>query len=157
RAMGEKTAARAAMKAAGVPIVPGVVEPIDDRKELQRVAREAGYPVMLKAAGGGGGKGIRIVHAESELLASFERARSEAQNAFKRCAVYLEKFLPDAHHVEIQVVADAHGHVVHLGERECSMQRRHQKVIEESPSPLMTPQLRAAMGKAACDAARAVG
>ncbi len=157
RAMGEKTAARRTMKSAGVPVVPGVVEPIEDPKELVRIAREVGYPVMLKAAGGGGGKGIRIVHAEAELLSSFERARSEAQNAFKSSAVYLEKFLANAHHVEIQILADAHGNVVHLGERECSMQRRHQKVIEESPSPLMTPTLRAAMGKAACDAARAVG
>ena len=157
RAMGEKTAARRTMKAAGVPIVPGVVDPIEDPKELLRIAREVGFPVMLKAAGGGGGKGIRIVHAEGELLSSFERARSEAQNAFKSSAVYLEKFLPSAHHVEIQVLADAHGHAIHLGERECSMQRRHQKVIEESPSPLMTPELRAAMGAAAVRAATAVG
>ena len=156
-AMGEKTAARKRMQAAQVPVVPGVVEPIEDKDELVKIARAIGYPVMLKAAGGGGGKGIRIVHAESELLSSFERARSEAENSFKSSAVYLEKFLAAAHHVEIQIVADAHGNVVHLGERECSMQRRHQKVIEESPSPLMTPELRAAMGKAACDAARAVG
>jgi acetyl-CoA carboxylase biotin carboxylase subunit len=157
RAMGEKTAARKRMQAAGVPVVPGVVDPIESPDELRRIAREVGYPVMLKAAGGGGGKGIRIVHDEAELLPSFERARSEAENAFKSSAVYLEKFLAQSHHVEIQVVADAHGNVVHLGERECSMQRRHQKVIEESPSPLMTPELRARMGKAACDAARAVG
>jgi acetyl-CoA carboxylase biotin carboxylase subunit len=157
RAMGEKTAARRTMKAAGVPIVPGVVDPIEDPKELLRVAREIGFPVMLKAAGGGGGKGIRIVHAEADLLSNFERARSEAQNAFKSSAVYLEKFLASAHHVEIQVLADAHGKVIHLGERECSMQRRHQKVIEESPSPLMTPALRAAMGAAATRAAAAVG
>jgi acetyl-CoA carboxylase biotin carboxylase subunit len=157
RAMGEKTAARAAMKAAGVPIVPGVTEPIDDPEQLKRVAREAGYPVMLKAAGGGGGKGIRIVHAEADLLSSFERARSEAQSSFKSSAVYLEKFLAAAHHVEIQVLADAHGNVVHLGERECSMQRRHQKVLEESPSPVVTPALRAAMGQAATRAAAAVG
>ncbi|MBM4015580.1 MAG: acetyl-CoA carboxylase biotin carboxylase subunit [Planctomycetes bacterium] len=157
RAMGEKTAARKRMQAAGVPVVPGVVDPIEDTGELLRIAREIGYPVMLKAAGGGGGKGIRIVHEESELVSSFERARSEAENAFKSSAVYLEKFLAKSHHIEIQVLADAHGNVVHLGERECSMQRRHQKVIEESPSPLMTPELRARMGAAACEAARAVG
>jgi len=157
RAMGEKTAARRAMKAAGVPIVPGVVDPIEDRAELVKIARDVGYPVMLKAAGGGGGKGIRIVHAEAELVPSFERARSEAESSFKSGAVYLEKFLPAAHHVEIQVFADAHGHAIHLGERECSMQRRHQKVVEESPSPLMTPQLRAAMGQAAVRATQAVG
>ncbi len=157
RAMGEKTAARKRMQAAGVPVVPGVVDPIEDHASLLRIAREVGYPVMLKAAGGGGGKGIRIVHAESELISSFERARSEAENSFKSSAVYLEKFLAQSHHIEIQVLADAHGHVVHLGERECSMQRRHQKVVEESPSPLMTPELRARMGQAACDAARAVG
>ncbi|MSR46867.1 MAG: acetyl-CoA carboxylase biotin carboxylase subunit [Planctomycetes bacterium] len=157
RAMGEKTAARKRMQAAGVPVVPGVVEPIEDHAELLRIAREVGFPVMLKAAGGGGGKGIRIVHQESELISSFERARSEAENSFKSSAVYLEKFLALSHHIEIQILADAHGNVVHLGERECSMQRRHQKVIEESPSPLMTPELRARMGKAACDAARAVG
>jgi acetyl/propionyl-CoA carboxylase alpha subunit len=145
------------MKGAGVPIVPGVVDPIDDPRELARIAAETGYPVMLKAAGGGGGKGIRIVHAEAELLPAFERARSEAESSFKSSAVYLEKFLPAAHHVEIQVVADAHGHVLHLGERECSMQRRHQKVVEESPSPLMTAELRAAMGAAAVRAAAAVG
>src|SRR5262249_53051382 len=110
-----------------------------------------------KAAGGGGGKGIRIVHAEADLLAAFERARSEAQSSFKSSAVYLEKFLASAHHVEIQVLADAHGHVVHLGERECSMQRRHQKLLEESPSPLMTGELREAMGRAATTAAAAVG
>jgi len=157
RAMGEKTAARRAMRAAGVPVVPGAVEPIEETAELLRVAREVGLPVMLKAAGGGGGKGIRIVHAEGELAAAFDRARSEAENAFKSGAVYLEKFLPDARHVEIQVLADAHGGVVHLGERECSLQRRHQKVIEESPSPLVTPELRAAMGQAATRAAAAVG
>jgi acetyl-CoA carboxylase, biotin carboxylase subunit len=157
RAMGEKTAARRAMRAAGVPIVPGVVDPIEDPRELARIAAEAGYPVMLKAAGGGGGKGIRIVHSQEELVPAFERARSEAESSFKSSAVYLEKFLPQAHHVEIQVVADAHGNVIHLGERECSMQRRHQKVVEESPSPLMTPELRAAMGAAAVRAAAAVG
>jgi acetyl-CoA carboxylase biotin carboxylase subunit len=157
RAMGEKTAARRAMKTAGVPIVPGVVDAIDDPRELAKIAAEAGYPVMLKAAGGGGGKGIRIVQSEAELLPAFERARSEAESSFKSSAVYLEKFLPQAHHVEIQVVADAHGRVIHLGERECSMQRRHQKVIEESPSPLVTPELRSAMGAAAVRAAAAVG
>jgi acetyl-CoA carboxylase biotin carboxylase subunit len=156
-AMGEKTAARRAMQIAGVPVVPGTVEPVEDPRELERVAREIGYPVMLKAAGGGGGKGIRTVRSPAELLSSFERARGEAESAFKSSAVYVEKLLANARHVEIQVLADGHGNALHLGERECSMQRRHQKVLEESPSPGMTPALRAAMGTAAVKAALAVG
>jgi acetyl-CoA carboxylase biotin carboxylase subunit len=154
--MGEKIEARRAMEAAKVPVVPGLTEEAGDGGALASNAREMGYPVLLKAAGGGGGKGIRVVEREEDLLPALERARSEAQNSFGNPAVYMEKYLAEARHIEIQVFADEHGQVVHLGERECSLQRRHQKVIEEAPCVVMTEELREAMGQAAIRAAGAV-
>jgi acetyl-CoA carboxylase, biotin carboxylase subunit len=144
--MGEKTSARREAVAAGVPVVPGTLEPLADEAALAREAERIGYPVMLKAASGGGGKGMRLVASPAELRQALARARSEARGAFGDESVYLEKALARARHVEIQVLADHHGHAVHLFERECSIQRRHQKVIEESPSPLLTPALRQKMG-----------
>ena len=156
-AMGEKTRARAHMEKAGVPVVPGSTAPFADAEEALAFARTVGFPVMLKAAGGGGGKGMRRVEREVDLAAAFRAAQSEALNAFGNNAVYLEKYLEEPHHVEIQVFADAHGTCVHLNERECSAQRRHQKVVEETPSPLLTEKLRAAMGEVAVRAAKSVG
>ncbi len=156
-AMGEKTRARAHMQKAGVPVVPGSTAPFPDAQAALAFARTVGFPVMLKAAGGGGGKGMRRVDAEKDLEAAFAAAQSEALNAFGNGAVYLEKYLEEPHHVEIQVFADAHGTCVHLNERECSAQRRHQKVVEETPSPLLGEEMRAAMGEVAVRAARSVG
>jgi acetyl-CoA carboxylase, biotin carboxylase subunit len=156
-AMGDKTAARRRMQAAGVPIVPGVVDPIADPTEALRLAEEIGYPVLLKAAAGGGGKGMRVVEGPADLPRSFEAAAREALAAFGDGSVYLERYLARPRHVEIQILADAHGRTLHLGERECSIQRRHQKLVEEAPSPAMTPELREAMGSAAVRAAEAVG
>jgi acetyl-CoA carboxylase biotin carboxylase subunit len=153
--MGEKTAARTLMKKHGVPIVPGTTEPIEDEKELIRVAAEIGYPVMLKAAAGGGGKGMRRIDAEEELIDGFNRARSEAIKAFGNGAVYIEKFIENPKHIEVQIIADKHGNYRHLFERECSVQRRHQKVIEESPSASVTPEVRAKITEAAINAAKA--
>jgi acetyl-CoA carboxylase biotin carboxylase subunit len=157
RAMGDKVEARRRMKAAGVPCAPGSEDAIEDPQEALAIAEAIGYPVMIKAAAGGGGKGIRIVASAAALRDAFERARSEAEKSFKSGAVYVEKFLARPRHVEIQVLADAHGNTVHLGERECSVQRRHQKVVEETPSCVVDPALRRAMGDAAVAAARAVG
>jgi acetyl-CoA carboxylase, biotin carboxylase subunit len=157
RKMGDKIEAKRRMRAAGVPVAPGSDGPIEDPAAAARIAREIGFPVMIKAAAGGGGKGIRIVHQESELASGLERARSEAEKSFKSGAVYVEKFLAGPRHVEIQVLADRHGNVVHLGERECSVQRRHQKIIEETPSCALSPELRERMGAAAVAAAAAVG
>jgi acetyl-CoA carboxylase, biotin carboxylase subunit len=154
-AMGEKTRARAAMIRAGVPVVPGS-EPLSSLEETRKVAEAIGYPVMLKAASGGGGKGMRKVEGPSELESAFRSARSEALSAFGDDSVYLEKFLEQPHHVEFQVFADTQGNTLHLNERECSAQRRHQKVVEETPSPILTPELRAQMGEVAVKAARAV-
>lgn len=156
-AMGYKTAARARMIEAGVPVVPGA-----DAKDFDALAAEAdkiGYPVMVKAAGGGGGKGMRLVERAQDLRSAWERARSEAASAFGDDHVYVEKFIVTPRHVEIQVLGDKHGHVVHLFERDCSVQRRHQKVVEEtpSPSPVRTPELVAKMGEVAVRAAKAVG
>ena len=156
-AMGDKTRARQAMIEAGVPVVPGTAEALADVAEAKRVAEEVGYPVMLKAAAGGGGKGMRVVREPEELAPSYEGASREAQASFGDGSVYIEKFLDGPRHIEIQVLADAHGTVVHLGERECSIQRRHQKMIEEAPSAVITPELRQEMGAAAVAAARAVG
>jgi acetyl-CoA carboxylase biotin carboxylase subunit len=156
-AMGDKTAARRAALAAGVPVVPGTREPVGSDAEAHRAARELGYPVMIKAAMGGGGKGMRRVADPAELDSALRLARSEAGSAFGDPAVYLEKALVEPRHVEIQILADAHGQVVHLGERECSIQRRHQKLVEEAPSPLLDPALRAEMGEAACRLAASVG
>jgi acetyl-CoA carboxylase biotin carboxylase subunit len=155
--MGEKTSARREAVAAGVPVVPGTLEPLADDAALLREAERIGFPVMLKAAAGGGGKGLRRVDTPSGLASALARARSEARGAFGDDRVYLEKAIVRPHHVEIQVLADSDGHGVHLFERECSIQRRHQKVIEESPSPLMTPDLRRRMGELALRLAERVG
>jgi acetyl-CoA carboxylase biotin carboxylase subunit len=155
--MGEKTAARREAVAAGVPVVPGTLEPLVDARTMAREAARIGYPLMLKAAAGGGGKGLRLVLAENELSSALARARSEARSAFGDEAVYLEKAIVRPRHIEVQVLADAHGNTVHLFERECSIQRRHQKVIEESPSPFVTPELRARMGALAVALAARVG
>ena len=139
--MGDKVAARNIALQAGVPLVPGLQDDVDE-DHLVTAAKEVGYPVMLKAAAGGGGKGIRIVEDESGLLEAFRMARAEAKGAFGDDRVYLEKFVVEPRHVEIQIMADKHGNVVHYGERECSVQRRHQKLVEESPCAVLTPELR---------------
>jgi acetyl-CoA carboxylase biotin carboxylase subunit len=154
--MGDKVEARRIAEQAGVPLVPGLQENLDEAR-LADAARRIGYPVMLKAAAGGGGKGIRIVRAEAELAEAFSMARAEARGAFGDDRVYLEKFVTRPRHVEIQIFADKHGQVVHYGERECSVQRRHQKLVEESPCPALSAELRQQMGDAACNLARAVG
>jgi len=156
RKMGDKIEAKRRMRAAGVPVAPGSDGPITDPAEAERIALSIGFPVMIKAAAGGGGKGIRIVHQASELTSALERARSEAEKSFKSGAVYVEKFLAGPRHVEIQVLGDSHGNVIHLGERECSVQRRHQKIIEETPSCALSSELRERMGAAAVAAAKAV-
>src|SRR5881409_1558461 len=157
RAMGDKTAARRRMQAAGVPIVPGTTKPLGSVVEARAEAARLGYPVLLKAAAGGGGKGMRLVREERELASAFEAAQSEAQKAFGAGEVYVEKYLDRPRHVEIQVLADSFGRVVALGERECSIQRRHQKLIEEAPSVAVTPPLRRRMSESAASAAGAVG
>jgi len=155
--LGSKTAARHLAREVNVPTVPGTLDPIESADELIAIARETGFPVVLKAVAGGGGKGMRSVERESELAAAWRDASSEAQNAFGDGRLYLEKYLLKPRHIEIQVLADQHGNIVYLGERECSVQRRHQKVIEEAPSPIMTPELRRQMGEAAVKLARAGG
>ena len=154
--MGSKTRARQAMQHADVPFVPGTVQGMEFA-EIERKALEIGYPVMLKAAAGGGGKGMRLVRAPGELASSFAAARSEAERAFNDGEVYLEKYVEDPRHIEIQVLADEHGHCVFLGERECSVQRRHQKVLEESPSPIVDAEMRRRMGEVAVRVATASG
>ena len=156
-ALGAKTAGRQLARRAEVPTVPGINDPIDDPQQAQQIARDIGYPVLLKAVAGGGGKGMRLVTGDSEFASAFRDASSEALNAFGNASVYLEKYLERPRHIEIQILADAHGRVVSLGERECSVQRRHQKVVEEAPSPIMTPELRKRMGDAAVRLARAGG
>jgi acetyl-CoA carboxylase biotin carboxylase subunit len=155
--MGEKTSARRAAQRAGVPVVPGALEPLADLDALRREAERAGYPVMLKAAAGGGGKGLRLVARSEDLASAAERARSEAGSAFGDERLYIEKAIAGARHVEIQVFGDEQGGAAHLFERECSIQRRHQKVVEESPSPLLDPALRARMGELALALVREVG
>jgi acetyl-CoA carboxylase biotin carboxylase subunit len=150
RAMGDKVAARRTAIRLGVPVVPGTEAPVADDAEAARVAAEVGFPVMVKAAMGGGGKGMRVVRAAGELAGALRAARSEAGSAFGDASVYLERYVEAPRHIEVQVLADAHGNVVHLGERECSIQRRHQKLVEESPSPAVTPEMRRRMGEAAC-------
>ena len=157
RAMGDKTEARRRMQAAGVPIVPGTTRPLADHAQARPEAARLGYPVLLKAVAGGGGKGMRLVREESELEAAFEAAGSEALKAFGAGEVYLEKYLERPRHIEIQILADSFGRVVALGERECSIQRRHQKLIEEAPSVAVTPPLRRRMSESAASAAGAVG
>jgi acetyl-CoA carboxylase, biotin carboxylase subunit len=156
RAMGDKTEARRRMQAAGVPIVPGASAPIEDSRAALAAAKELGYPVMVKAAAGGGGKGMRVVPGPDALAGALETARSEALKAFGDASVYLEKFIERPRHIEIQILADR-DRTIHLGERECSIQRRHQKLVEEAPSTAVSPELRERMGEAAVAAAHAVG
>jgi acetyl-CoA carboxylase biotin carboxylase subunit len=156
-AMGSKTAARRLAVAEDVPVVPGTTEPLADAKEGAKLAKKFGYPILLKAAAGGGGKGMRVVAAASELPNALDAARREAKSAFGDDAVYLEKFITRPRHVEIQILGDSHGTMLSLGERECSVQRRHQKMIEEAPSVAVSPELRAKMGQAAVRAASAAG
>ena len=156
-AMGDKREARKRAIAAGVPVVPGSTEALTDAEDARATAERIGYPVVLKAAAGGGGKGMRVVHGAEEVEQALAAARNEARAAFGDDAVYMEKFLDRPRHIEIQLLADAQGTVVHLGERECSIQRRHQKLVEEAPSAVLTPEERGAMGEAAVAAARAVG
>jgi acetyl-CoA/propionyl-CoA carboxylase biotin carboxyl carrier protein len=157
-AMGSKTRARELMKGAGVPIVPGTTEPVADVEAARRIIdADIGFPVAVKAAGGGGGKGFRVALDASELEAAFEGAAREGEKFFSDPTVYLERYLPDPRHVEVQVLADRHGNVIHLGERDCSVQRRHQKVIEESPAPAVDEALRERIGQIGVEAARAVG
>jgi acetyl-CoA carboxylase, biotin carboxylase subunit len=155
--MGEKTSARRVAVEAGVPVVPGTLEPVLDMAAIRDEAFRIGFPLMLKAAAGGGGKGLRLVARADELESALARARSEAKSAFGDDSVYLEKAIDRPRHIEIQVLADEHGNAVHLFERECSIQRRHQKVIEESPSPFLTPELRARMGELAVALVKRVG
>ena len=159
RKLGSKTAARQLAIASGAPVVPGTKEAVTDIAETRRVAKEIGYPVLIKAAAGGGGKGMRRVDSGAELEAAIRDASSEAQRSFNSSEVFVEKLVLGPRHIEIQLLGDNHGHMIHLGERECSVQRRHQKVIEECPSPLMLehPELRHAMGEAALKVARAAG
>jgi acetyl-CoA carboxylase biotin carboxylase subunit len=156
-ALGSKTAGRQLARRADVPTVPGALDPIEKPEEAETLAQTIGYPVLLKAVSGGGGKGMRLVASAAEFASAWRDASSEAMNAFGDARLYLEKFLDKPRHVEIQILADMHGRVVSLGERECSVQRRHQKVIEEAPSPVMTPSVRAKMGEAAVRIARAGG
>jgi acetyl-CoA/propionyl-CoA carboxylase biotin carboxyl carrier protein len=157
-AMGSKTRARELMKAAGVPIVPGTTDPVDSAEDAKRVIDEdVGYPVAIKAAGGGGGKGFRVAESEADLEEAFEGAAREGEKFFSDPTVYIERYLPDPRHVEVQVLADEHGNVIHLGERDCSVQRRHQKLIEEAPAPAVDDELRARIGEVGTEAARAVG
>jgi len=158
RMMGDKVSAKDAMKAAGVPCVPGSEGALpDDPDEILRIARDIGYPVIIKAAGGGGGRGMRVVHTEAALLNAVNMTRTEAGAAFGNPTVYMEKFLENPRHVEFQVLADQHGNAVHLGERDCSMQRRHQKVIEEAPAPGIPRELIAKVGERCADACRRIG
>jgi acetyl-CoA carboxylase biotin carboxylase subunit len=154
--MGDKITARQTMTKAGVPVVPGTTYSITEEKQAIEVVNEIGLPVMIKASAGGGGKGMRLVRNDSELIPFFRTAKSESLNAFGDDSVYIEKYIESPHHIEFQILADRHGNVIHLFERECSIQRRHQKVIEETPSPLMTPLLREEMGHFAVAAAKAV-
>jgi acetyl-CoA carboxylase biotin carboxylase subunit len=158
RLMGDKVSAKHAMIKAGVPVVPGSEGALPDSpQEIIKIARSVGYPVIIKAAGGGGGRGMRVVHTEAALLNAVNMTRSEAQNAFGNPTVYMERFLENPRHVEIQVLADEHRNAVYLGDRDCSMQRRHQKVIEEAPAPLINPRIKARIGERCADACRKIG
>jgi acetyl-CoA carboxylase biotin carboxylase subunit len=157
RMMGDKVEARRAMQLAGVPILPGSPEALESEEEALKLAREIGFPVIVKAAAGGGGRGMRIVRTESELGPALETASNEAEAAFKNGDVYIERYIERPRHIEIQVLADEHGECIHLGERECTIQRRHQKLLEEAPSPALTPELRAKMGAAAVAACQRIG
>ncbi len=155
--MGDKVEARRTMMAAGVPILPGSPDPIESTEEARKIALEIGFPLIIKAAAGGGGRGMRIVREESELHGSLELAQTEALNAFKNGAVYIERYIERPRHIEIQVLADEHGNVIHLGERECTIQRRHQKLLEEAPSPAISRELRDQMGAVAVKACQEIG
>ena len=154
--MGDKAAARSTMQAAGVPVIAGSDGPVESDGEAIRIATEIGYPIIVKASAGGGGKGMRVVRSQDELLRALNLARTEADAAFGSSEVYIEEFVEHPRHVEIQIVADSHGNIIHLGERECSLQRRQQKVLEEAPCTAITPRMREAMGRAAVAGARAV-
>jgi acetyl-CoA carboxylase biotin carboxylase subunit len=157
RTMGDKATAKATMRAAGVPVVPGSDGLVESPEAALEVAQRIGFPVMIKATAGGGGRGMRIVKNADELVPSFESAQTEAAGAFGNSSVYIEKYIEQPRHIEMQILADAHGNVIHLGERECSIQRRHQKLIEEAPSPVLTPEIRRQMGEASVEACRRVG
>jgi acetyl-CoA carboxylase, biotin carboxylase subunit len=158
RIMGDKISAIQCMQAAGVPCVPGSDGPLDDNDQnVKALAREIGYPVIIKAAGGGGGRGMRVVHAEANLFSAIALTKAEAGAAFGNATVYMEKYLENPRHIEFQVLADQHGNAVYLGERDCSMQRRHQKVVEEAPAPGITPQTRRELGERCAEACRQVG
>ena len=157
RLMGDKVSAKNAMRKAGVPCVPGSEGALpEDPAEVMKIAKQIGYPVIIKAAGGGGGRGMRVVHTEAALLASVNMTKAEAQAAFGNPVVYMEKYLEKPRHIEIQVLADQHGNAVFLGERDCSMQRRHQKIIEEAPAPLLNPKLRDKIGERCAEACRKI-
>ena len=157
RLMGDKVSAKNAMKKAGVPCVPGSDGALsDDPVEIIKTAKQVGYPVIIKAAGGGGGRGMRVVHTEAALIASVNMTKAEAQAAFGNPVVYMEKYLEKPRHIEIQVLADQHGNAVYLGDRDCSMQRRHQKIIEEAPAPLLNPRLRDKIGERCAEACRKI-
>ena len=155
--MGDKISAREKMVHSGVPVVPGTNDKLVTDEQAIKVVLDIGLPVMIKASAGGGGKGMRLVREEKEILPSLRGARSEAKAAFGNDTVYVEKFVINPHHIEFQILADSYGHVIHLCERECSVQRRHQKIVEETPSPLLTPEIREQMGKHAVQAAKSVG
>ncbi len=155
--MGDKVEARRTMKAAGVPILPGSPEPIESAEEAIKIAKEIGFPVIIKAAAGGGGRGMRIVRSQAELAINLELAQTEALAAFKNGSVYIERYIERPRHIEIQVIADEYGNVIHLGERECSIQRRHQKLLEEAPSPVITEEQREKMGAVAVKACQEIG
>jgi acetyl-CoA/propionyl-CoA carboxylase, biotin carboxylase, biotin carboxyl carrier protein len=155
--MGSKTAARTAMRAAGVPIIPGTTDPVGSVDELVKLGEKLGYPMLVKAAAGGGGKGMKVVATPDEAARAFDSARREGEAYFSDPTVYVERYVGDPRHVEVQVLADSHGHVIHLGERDCTIQRRHQKLVEETPSPAVDAELRERIGAIAVDAARAAG
>jgi len=157
RMMGDKITAKQAVKAAGIPVVPGSDGAITTEEEAIAAAKEIGFPVLIKAAAGGGGRGMKVAKTEDDLIEAVQTARSEAKAAFGDDAVYMERYLQTPRHIELQVVADSHGNVVHLGERDCSLQRRHQKVLEEAPSPALDSAARAAIGKVVVDAVKAIG
>ncbi|MGZ8267346.1 MAG: acetyl-CoA carboxylase biotin carboxylase subunit [Burkholderiales bacterium] len=158
RLMGDKVSAKNTMKKAGVPVVPGIDSTLpDDPKEIVRIARQIGYPVIVKAAGGGGGRGMRVVHTEAALLNAVNMTRAEAQAAFGNPAVYIEKFLEKPRHIEVQVLADRYKNVIYLGDRDCSLQRRHQKIIEEAPAPHLNPRSRLRIGERCAEACRKIG
>src|SRR5215218_262439 len=158
RLMGDKVSAKNAMKKAGVPVVPGIDSVLpEEPKEIIRIAREIGYPVIVKAAAGGGGRGMRVVHTEAALVNAVNTTRAEAQAAFGNGALYLEKYLERPRHIEVQVLADKHRNAIYIGDRECSMQRRHQKIIEEAPAPHINPRARLRIGERCAEACRKIG